>query len=325
MINGNDWRCVTRRDPCPICGKPDNCRVTDDGTVAICARIADGAFKTASNGAYFHRLREREREYWQPAYQPPNPKPQSTETPLAPLAYRNEVYSALLEELPLSRRHADDLLRRELHDTTAAYQLYATVPGQAEAEEITASLAARFDLRGVPGFYRMAGTWRLNLGDWHAGYFVPCRSLSRRIEALQIRRDESEPRYSWLSSVNKPDGITSGTPMHFAAPHRLKSGNVIITEGALKAEVIAQFTTSGVIGLAGVSNIKAGFDAALKLLGLQRVQIAFDADWRDKREVRFALKRLGQKLSAAGLIVSMLNWDSAKGKGLDDVLAREVA
>jgi DNA primase len=324
MSKPNGWRAVNRKNPCPICGKPDNCSATEDGGAVICGRVSDGSVKEFRNG-WLHILRERERDEWQPTYQPPKPKLQSTEAPLAPLAHRNEVYTAWLDDLNLSGGHADELARRGLHDTTAAYQLYATVPSQAKADAITTSLAARFDLRGVPGFYRQAGKWWLNVGDWCAGYFVPCRSLSGRIEALQIRKDEGEPRYIWLSSAKKPEGVSSGAPMHFAAPHRLKSGSVIITEGALKAEVIAQFTTSGVIGLAGVSNFKDSFDAALKLLGVRRVQIAFDADWRDNPQVQRALKRLGQKLSAAGLIVSMLNWDLAKGKGLDDVLAREVA
>jgi hypothetical protein len=113
-----------------------------------------------------------------------------------------------------------------------------------------ARFAARFDLHGVPGFYREAKEWQLNISDWQAGYFIPVRDLAGRIQALQIRRDDGAPRYCWLSSSNKPDGTTSSAPLHFAAPHRLESGSVIITEGALKSEVIAQFSDSAVIALA---------------------------------------------------------------------------
>jgi len=32
---------VSRRQPCPICGKPDWCLMAEDGSAAICARIEE--------------------------------------------------------------------------------------------------------------------------------------------------------------------------------------------------------------------------------------------------------------------------------------------
>jgi hypothetical protein len=51
------WRAVTQRKPCPICGKPDWCTVTNDA--AICMRVADGAIRSIDmdhGTGYLHRL-----------------------------------------------------------------------------------------------------------------------------------------------------------------------------------------------------------------------------------------------------------------------------
>ncbi len=312
---------VSRHNPCPICEHTDWCGLIDDGRVAICMRVADGAASESANGGYVHVLREQEREPWTPLPRPPRFPAAQPETYLAPIERRHTVYTALLESLTLSEPHADDLQRRGLYDTFIAHGLFASVPAAGGC----ADLAAQHDLRGVPGFFREPGAWRLAISDWHAGYFVPVRDVAGRVQALQIRRNESEPRYCWLSSKDKADGVTSGAPPHFAAPQRLEHGSVIVTEGSLKADVIAQFCDSAVIGLAGVTNSKPGFGAALRTLGVERVQIAFDADWHSNQAVRGALVKLGELLRQSGLSVSLLDWQMIDGKGLDDLLMQEVA
>jgi len=291
-------------------------------------RVADGAFKPSSNGGYLHRLTDG----FAPQL-PTRQQPVAPAIPLAPIEQRHTVYTALLDALTLNEHHADDLLRRGLHDTFAAYNLFASVPGGAMARAITVRLSQQYDLGGVPGFYRegedefdsyLQPEWRLNLTDWHAGYLIPVRDLAGRIQAIQVRRDHVEPRYCWLSSAGKPDGTTSGTPLHFAAPHRLESGSVVITEGPLKAEVVAQYTNSAVIALAGVSSVKPTLGASLTHLGVTRARIAFDMDWKAKPEVAAALGRLGENLQQAGLTVTYLDWSESTSKGLDDLLV-EVA
>jgi hypothetical protein len=39
------WRRVTRAAPCPICGKPDWCSVSEDTTAALCMRMSEGAVR----------------------------------------------------------------------------------------------------------------------------------------------------------------------------------------------------------------------------------------------------------------------------------------
>jgi len=47
---------ASKGHPCPICGKPDWCSFSADGTFVICMRIAEGSIKETINGGYLHRL-----------------------------------------------------------------------------------------------------------------------------------------------------------------------------------------------------------------------------------------------------------------------------
>lgn len=63
----DQWVRVTRKQPCPICEKPDWCLLARDGTAAICARVGEGVVKRAGEGGWLHHLNGRE----PPKYQPP--------------------------------------------------------------------------------------------------------------------------------------------------------------------------------------------------------------------------------------------------------------
>lgn len=47
------WRRVTREGPCPICGKPDWCGVSADGSAAVCMRVESPT--VTRNGGWLHR------------------------------------------------------------------------------------------------------------------------------------------------------------------------------------------------------------------------------------------------------------------------------
>ena len=64
---------VSASHPCPICGKPDWCLISVDGTVAICQRTEAGSVKRCGDAGWLHRLSE-------PAPRPPAGK-QRNETP----------------------------------------------------------------------------------------------------------------------------------------------------------------------------------------------------------------------------------------------------
>jgi hypothetical protein len=62
-------------------------------------------------------------------------------------------------------------------------------------------------------------------------------------------------------------------------------------------------------------------DLDLLLLKNRRVIIAFDADAKDNEQVRIARFTLSKELRSRGATVAFLDWDIAKGKGIDDHLA----
>jgi len=54
MSSRGDWRRVSKRQPCPVCGKPDWCAVATDGTAALCQRVESS--KRIGDGGWLHRL-----------------------------------------------------------------------------------------------------------------------------------------------------------------------------------------------------------------------------------------------------------------------------
>jgi len=163
----------------------------------------------------------------------------------------------------------------------------------------------------------------LNVNYWHQGLMVPVRDVEGRIEGFQIRRAEvtdDSPRYVWLSSSSKSDGTSSGAPVHFRNVEAMReSGRAIITEGALKGDIIAHYTDRGVITVQGVSSFKDDFGKKLReqIPELHKVSIAFDADYARNPNVQRALTRLSETLQQADLEAERLKWEESEGKGLD--------
>lgn len=309
---------VTRRRRCPVCDGPRWCSISEDGALAICMRIEHNAVKITRNGGYLHILQERPIESLRPR-RIDRPPP-----PLASVGRRHLAYSALLDALPLAGRHADDLIRRGLDDLAIVRAGYATIERDwRRTAEIVEALAIFDDFENVPGFFKRADSWRLNI-DAAPGYLIPARDVEGRIQGLQIRRDRGV-RYLWISSAGRPGGASSGAPVHFARPDLYRGESVILTEGGLKADVIAHLLGVAVVAVAGVTSFGEELGLALRrdLPGLAKVQVAFDADWREKAPVAKALRRAARILTRAGLDVEVLTWDPAH-KGLDDHLLAEM-
>jgi len=132
----------------------------------------------------------------------------------------------------------------------------------------------------------------------------------------------------WLSSSNKNDGASSGAPAHFRNPDRVRrTGQVIITEGALKADTAAHLLGDRhcVIALAGVGSFREDFGRCLRELmpELRQIVIAFDADAASNSAVQHQLERLDETLRSAGLDVRELRWEQRQGKGIDDYLLKD--
>jgi hypothetical protein len=76
-----NWIRVSKSNPCPICGKPDNCSVSVDGGAAWCGRVESP--KQNQGGQWFHKLTDENRPagYIHPSHKPKKEKPKRTDWP----------------------------------------------------------------------------------------------------------------------------------------------------------------------------------------------------------------------------------------------------
>jgi len=308
---------------CPVCGKRDNCSIREDRSAVFCRRVRS---EHPGAGGWLHMLTDD-------APMPPPPVVKETK-PVAPVAdkyIRDAVYRALLWQLTLSDEHRSNLVRRGLNEQTIEQGKFKSTPDAEASTRIAAALASEADLAGVAGFYREGAAWRMVKVP--RGFFVPVLDRGGLIQGLQIRRDElhspKDPRYIWLSSKGYAFGTSSGAPCHVQNPERIAAtGRAVITEGSLKAFVAAQYLSpeaGGLLALAGVATFRDDFGSVLKQAfpTLQHIAIAFDRDWKEKREVKAQLYRLLCVLKRAGFeSITIQTWDRPE-KGLDDLLVAE--
>ncbi len=236
--------------------------------------------------------------------------------------HAHEVYSALLDSLPLQDCHRSKMVARGLSRAEVDHLVLRSAPRPEECGRVAEALAPR-DIKGVAGFYRARGRWFLR--DLGAGVLIPVKDSRERIRGLLLRRDEGALRYVWLSTP--PDrfegGASTGAPAHFVRCNRIReTGQALISEGALKSSIISFFLNCGVIGVAGVSTFTEDFGVSLceELPELRHVTICYDNDWVVKPPVRKALFRLQGTLRRAGLRWSVRKFPSIY-KGFDDYLA----
>ena len=184
-------------------------------------------------------------------------------------------------------------------------------------------------------------------------YFYPG---SNQVREYRLRRDQPDfeydskgnlkPRQKYLSAPGRAN-------MLYLVPDVERSLltdpelTIVVTEGEFKTLALWRLANFGSpsrprylpLGLSGVYNwrgtigkttgpdgARIDIKGAIPDLGWivwlgRRVIIAYDADAVTKESVRFARSELAANLRGRGAVVGFLEWEMAKGKGIDDHLA----
>lgn len=325
---------VNKKHNCQICGSYDWCGFSSDGKFAVCMREASD--KPSKNGGWTHVLIEDDKPVRRIAPAPIK-NPITTASVKRSAGELDAIYREFLGLLDLTNDHHFELKARGLDLTDIHLHGYKSIPAiedenknnivnQILMRSICRNLASRFNLQHVPGFYFKNNAWHFVDYFNATGYLVPIRNAEHKIVALQLRRDDDrKPKYMLISSADKPRGASSGAPPHFAylgipgAHGSFKE--IIVTEGALKANIIAAYSDTPTVGLVGVGCFDETFPLKLKeaFPNLAEVSIAFDMDAYTNDAVLKQRKRLQMTLEKINLKVSILSWNRLY-KGFDDFL-----
>lgn len=132
------------------------------------------------------------------------------ESPLADVETRHLVYSSLLSKLTLASDHKENLLNRGLNEDAIARLGYKSTPAIGMTAIAKKIADEGLNPSGVPGFYR------LDNNDWtfvneQRGILIPVCDEHRKIQAIQIRRDNVQKTFADLSSLLGEIGIPFGT------------------------------------------------------------------------------------------------------------------
>ena len=244
------------------------------------------------------------------------------EPPIAPIETRDNTYNSLLDMLVLNKTHESALKERGINPQYIKSKRYASIPQTGHQEIATVLLDKGLILDGVPGFYKRKGEWTFAKSG--SGIMIPQRDVLGRIQGFQMRMDNNRNgKYLNLTSNNFPNGTASKAFVHFAPNYNNDIKEIILTEGALKADVIAFLSGMPVLSIPGVNS--TGFLPQtlieLKQKGMRRIDIAFDMDLYDNKNVYRALCNLKNIIRDVDIPFCMYEWDK-KYKGLDDFLNR---
>lgn len=264
--------------------------------------------------------------------------------PPAPDNKRDSVYRAILE-LPyftLSDRHKENLLRRGI--ALSRLKNYRTVPenwtgyvdipqdfdkqmknlptaipqnmvllGLRTVADLQAIGFSEPDFRGVPGFFKLGSQWCFYLTP---GMIIPAKNEKGQIVCFQIRKDYGSLRYMTLSNKLLPGAVQDGIARCHVTTN-LKKGqktfDVLLTEGPLKADVIASLMEKPVIVIAiqGI-NVTSCLDPILAWLHKNNVKKIFcclDMDRLTNKNVRSGSLALRKLLLSRGFEFPAMCWD----------------
>lgn len=253
----------------------------------------------------------------------------SQNKPIASIETRDHVYRKMLNLLPLSLEHLEDLEKRGLSKKAIKALGLKSTPGKINYEIPSMLISTGYQLSGIPGFFKQDGKWAMFC--YTSGYFVPFLQ-NGKIFGLQIRSDTNpKKKYVWFSSTNLNNGTQMKGNVHEISfyPNMEK---VCLTEGALKADIASYLyhkktgRTMGFIAVPGVSNQKTLKNGLVKLKekGVKEIIEALDMDKcgnitvAQNKEVAIALQKTITTIEDCGLIYTPSTWP--RMKGIDDYL-----
>ena len=255
---------------------------------------------------------------------------------------KNKTYTMMISRMKLSKSHLEDLLSRGFTEEEIQNLGYVSYP-KALDEGITPEY---FDipkyltnhgaeLNGIPGFYRTKNKNVWTLPKKKGGIMVYYRNFYNEITGIQIRKNnedikydeetgEHEQKYTWLSSNGFKDGCKATSKVHFACDFEwnkekmqfqpvIKNGIIVLTEGAMKADLTHAITALPLMAVPGVS---CAFEALkktiplLKDIGLKKIVIAYDMDKVMNINVLESLEKMKKLIISFGVDVDDLYWSN---------------
>jgi hypothetical protein len=305
--------------------------------ISICMRIKTGARKiNAQGGAIFIHG-----DGSVPSRIIVNP----VKAPLAPIEIRDTLYSQLINVSPATHFRRlfitgeNGLLTRGLNKRhlgnygglPAEWRERDRLARQIQKESNDPPLLSESEL-GVPGFW----TDQDGVHLWKKKDFIlpvlliPVRDAAGRIQACQIRSPlatKAGSRYFWLSSSDLPNGVGSGSPLHFKCkvddpPQGMW---IIVVEGVLKADILSALRPD--LPIVATPCVSANHDRLVDLLHGRPIIIAFDQDYYSNETVCFHLtslisKRIRQERSIATTRIA--SW-APHVKGIDDAAVQNLS
>jgi hypothetical protein len=305
---------------CPVCGKTDWCMISNDGKLALCQRIENN--HPNIKGGWWHSLEDNIR-YDKRQFK------KKKEKEKAPDFILDQVYSSLLENLDLTVEHQNELKRRGMNENEIKYFNYKSLQARGRYK-VTKFLDNKFGpnvLKFTPGFYSKDGKY----GEYFtiaggSGFMIPVKNLDKQTCGIQIRVDHptKNTKYVWLSSTDKTYGTNSGTPLHVAFPPKIESKNIWITEGPLKANILAWRNKCIVIAAPGIAHWREIPQVVEKINRFYTTNntciIAYDADYQEKPFVKEHAINLNSALRNNSINVLFATWELTRGKGIDDII-----
>ena len=245
---------------------------------------------------------------------------EETEVPISPIEDRHNVYYDFLSLLRLNRAHRENLESRGLAFSHIHQFMYRSIPtDNVFRREVLETLASRYNLVGIPGFYiDERGDVQMYLNK-HGGIFIPVCNHEGYIQGLQMRLDvppeSDEKKFKWFSSKHYPNGTGAKPWIHIVGDTNAKEA--CLTEGAMKADITSVLSNGQLfIAVPGVNAI-AYLPEVIHNLGITKIYEAMDMDKRSKPEVKKAMISLRNALDNTGVKSVSCTWNPMY-KGLDD-------